>query len=151
MQGADVADKQDAEDLDSVALYSVSQLGRDLGVTPRALRFYEDKGLISPTRVGNNRVYSARDRARVILILRGKRLGFSLRGIREYLDLYAAVPNQDKQLRRLLEAVTERIAQLEEQRLDIDETLADLNDIRSQTLEALGEHQPAAKPGRPKP
>jgi DNA-binding transcriptional MerR regulator len=145
-----VAQKKGAEDLGGVALYSVTQLGRDLGVTPRALRFYEDKGLISPTRVGNNRVYSARDRARMVLILRGKRLGFSLREIGEYLDLYSGVPNQDKQLRRLLEAVTDRISQLEEQKLDIEETLADLKDIKGQTQDALDRQKSPSRADRPK-
>src|ERR1700722_4937407 len=91
--------------------YSVTQLGRDLGVTARTIRFYEDKGLISPRRAGNNRVYTLRDRARMILILRGKKLGFSLREIKEYLDLYDADPTQAKKLRVLLKAARYRMAQ----------------------------------------
>lgn len=141
-----VKKNKSAGDLQGEALYSVTQLGRDLGVTPRALRLYEDKGLISPTRVGQNRVYSGRDRARMILILRGKRLGFSLREIRDYLDLYAVVPNQDKQLRLLLKGVNGRIERLEEQKVDIEETLADLRDIKAQTLEALRQYDKPAKP-----
>ena len=65
-------------------IFSVTELARDLGVTPRTIRFYEDQGLISPQRAGNTRVYTHRDRARMILILRGKQLGFSLRDIKEY-------------------------------------------------------------------
>ena len=91
--------------------YSVTQLAVDLGVTARTIRFYEDKGLISPRRAGNNRVYTLRDRARMILILRGKKLGFSLREIKEYLDLYDVDPTQAKQLRLLLTAVHERLAE----------------------------------------
>jgi len=121
--------------------YSVTQLARDLGVTARTIRFYEDKGLISPRRAGNNRVYTVRDRARMILILRGKKLGFSLREIKEYLDLYDADPTHAKQLRLLLKAVRDRIAQLEDQRVALDEALGELRDVEAQThnaLEALG-------------
>ena len=84
-------------------LYSVTELAADLGVTARTLRFYEDKGLIEPRRIGNTRVYTHRDRGRLILILRGKRLGFSLREIREWLELYEAGPGQRKQMEALLE------------------------------------------------
>ena len=121
--------------------YSVTQLALDLGVTARTIRFYEDKGLISPQRAGNNRVYTLRDRARMILILRGKKLGFSLREIKEFLDLYDVDPTQAKQLRLLLKAVHDRIVQLEDQRVALDEALGELRDVESQThnaLEALG-------------
>jgi DNA-binding transcriptional MerR regulator len=118
--------------------YSVTQLGLDLGVSARAIRFYEDKGLISPRRAGNNRVYTLRDRARMILILRGKKLGFTLREIREYLDLYDADPTHAKQLRLLLKAVRTRIAQLEDQRVAVDEALSELREVESQAHDALG-------------
>jgi DNA-binding transcriptional MerR regulator len=121
--------------------YSVTQLALDLGVTARTIRFYEDKGLISPRRAGNNRVYTLRDRARMILILRGKKLGFSLREIKEFLDLYDVDPTQAKQLRLLLKAVHDRIVQLEDQRVALDEALGELREVESQThnaLEALG-------------
>ncbi len=122
---------------DSELLYSVSQLGSDLGVSARTVRFYEDKGLISPRRVGNNRVYTARDRARMILILRGKKLGFSLRDIKQYLDLYDADPTHAKQLRLLLKAVGGRIAQLEDQRVALEQALAELHEVESQAHRAL--------------
>jgi DNA-binding transcriptional MerR regulator len=115
----------------------VTQLARDLGVTARTIRFYEDKGLISPRRAGNNRVYTLRDRARMILILRGKKLGFSLREIKEYLDLYDADPTHAKQLRLLLKAVRDRMAQLEDQRVALDEALGELRDVEAQTHNAL--------------
>ena len=83
-------------------LYTVTELAKELGMTARAVRFYEDKGLITPQRAGTTRVYSARDRARMILILRGKRLGFSLSAIKEYLDLYDTDITQHAQLRVLL-------------------------------------------------
>jgi len=118
--------------------YSVTQLGLDLGVSARAIRFYEDKGLVSPRRAGKNRVYTTRDRARMILILRGKKLGFTLREIREYLDLYDADPTHAKQLRLLLKAVRSRIVQLEDQRVALDEALGELREVEAQTHHALG-------------
>jgi DNA-binding transcriptional MerR regulator len=118
--------------------YSVTQLGLDLGVSARAIRFYEDKGLVSPRRAGKNRVYTTRDRARMILILRGKKLGFTLREIREYLDLYDADPTHAKQLRLLLKAVHSRIVQLEDQRVALDEALGELREVEAQTHHALG-------------
>ena len=118
--------------------YSVTQLARDLGVTARTIRFYEDKGLVSPRRAGNNRVYTLRDRARMILILRGKKLGFTLREIKEYLDLYDVDPTQAKQLRLLLKAVHDRIVQLEDQRVALEEALGELRDVEAQTHNALG-------------
>nr|WP_294516112.1 MerR family DNA-binding transcriptional regulator [uncultured Rhodopila sp.] len=118
-------------------LYTVTELARQLGMTPRAIRFYEDKGLISPQRAGTTRVFSARDRARMILILRGKRLGFSLSTIKDYLDLYDTDITQQSQLKLLLTAVGKRRAQLLSQRQAIDEALAELDDITAQTEAAL--------------
>jgi DNA-binding transcriptional MerR regulator len=118
-------------------LYSVTQLGNELGVSARAIRFYEDKGLIAPRRVSNNRVYTSRDRARMVLILRGKQLGFSLREIKEYLDLYDADPTRAKQHRLLLKAVRSRIESLESQRVALGQALKELRDVERQTLRAL--------------
>lgn len=118
-------------------LYTVNQLAEELGITPRTLRFYEQEGLLSPGRVGNNRVYSKRDRARMKLILRGKRLGFSLSEIGEYLNLYDADPQKDSQVRHLLEQVRKRLAQLEQQRADIEATVDELRDIEEQSLAEL--------------
>jgi DNA-binding transcriptional MerR regulator len=118
-------------------LYSVTQLGNELGVSARAIRFYEDKGLIAPRRVANNRVYTSRDRARMVLILRGKQLGFSLREIKEYLDLYDADPTRAKQHRLLLKAVRSRIQSLESQRVALGQALKELRDVERQTLRAL--------------
>jgi DNA-binding transcriptional MerR regulator len=116
---------------------TVTQLGRDLGITARTIRFYEDKGLISPQRAGTTRVYTARDRARMILVLRGKNLGFSLREIREYLDLYDADHTQGEQLRALLGGVHKRLELLREQRRSLETTIAELEDIQRQAREAL--------------
>ena len=118
-------------------LFTVTELARELGVTARTIRFYEDKGLIAPQRAGNTRVYTSRDRARMILILRGKRLGFTLREIKDYLDLYGADVRQGEQLRLLLKAVQARVARLEEQRAALEQTMAELRDIESQALANL--------------
>lgn len=118
-------------------IYSVTELARELGVTPRTVRFYEDQGLISPQRAGNTRVYSYRDRARMILILRGKRLGFSLRDIKEFLDLYVVDTTQIEQLQLLAVKVRTRIALLEEQRIAVEQTLTELKDVERMTSDAL--------------
>jgi DNA-binding transcriptional MerR regulator len=118
-------------------LYTVSELARELGTTPRAIRFYEDKGLIAPRRAGQNRVYGARERGRLILVLRGKRLGFSLKEIREWLDLYDSDPKQVEQMKRLGDRINARIAQLKRQQRDIEATLAELQDIRTRALAHL--------------
>jgi DNA-binding transcriptional MerR regulator len=118
-------------------LYTVTELAKELGMTARAVRFYEDKGLITPQRAGTTRVYSARDRARMILILRGKRLGFSISTIKEYLDLYDTDITQHAQLRLLLAAVAKRRGQLVTQRQAIEDALSELDDITAQTEAAL--------------
>lgn len=129
-------------------LYTVNQLAEELGVTPRTLRFYEDKGLLSPNRQGNNRVYDKRDRARMKLILRGKRLGFSLAEIAEYLDLYKIDGSGVEQLRVLLRRVRERRGVLERQREDLEATVAELADIEDQVMAALSERGATSVEGR---
>ncbi len=119
-------------------LYSVTELAETLGMTPRAIRFYEDKGLIAPQRAGKNRVYTSRDRGRLLLIQRGKRLGFTLAEIGEWLNLYDSDAQQGKQMRRLLELARERITLLEAQQRDIQETLQELYQIQSDVLAHLG-------------
>ena len=116
---------------------TVTQLARALGITARTIRFYEDKGLISPQRAGTTRVYTARDRARMILVLRGKNLGFSLREIKEYLDLYDADHTQVEQVRALLAGVHQRLELLRTQRNSLETTIAELEDIQRQAAEAL--------------
>jgi DNA-binding transcriptional MerR regulator len=121
----------------SDAFHTVTQLARELGITARTLRFYEDKGLIAPQRAGSTRVYTARDRARMILILRGKRLGFSLREIREYLDLYDADHSQAEQLKALRSAVAKRLASLREQHKALEQTILELEDVQRQAEAAF--------------
>ena len=140
-EAADAAARSAAMRNDPGALYSVSQLARQLGVTARTIRFYEDKGLIAPSRAGTTRVYTGRDRARLMLILRGKRLGFSLREIKEYLDLYDVDPSQEAQVKQLLAAVRKRVARLQEQRAALEQSLAELGDIERQAEVALARHE----------
>jgi DNA-binding transcriptional MerR regulator len=118
-------------------LFTVTQLGAELGITVRTLHFYEAQGLLTPRRVGNNRVYTQRDRARMILILRGKRLGFSIKEIKEYLELYDIDPTQKQQTKALLKSVHSRMRKLEDQRVAVEETLAELRSIEQQALAAL--------------
>lgn len=120
-------------------LYTVSELAGELGTTPRALRFYEDKKLVAPRRVGNARVYTRRDRGRLILVLRGKRLGFTLKEIRDWLDLYDMDPGQAEQMKTLVAKVGDRIASLERQRKDIDKTVTELRTIAAETERYLAD------------
>ena len=122
---------------DTDSIYSVTELANLLGITPRAIRFYESKGLVSPRRAGTTRVYNYRDRGRLQIILRGKRLGFSLAEIREYVYLYDADPSQSEQLTMLLEKVNQRLKALARQKSDLAALVTELNDIRLQTLDAL--------------
>jgi DNA-binding transcriptional MerR regulator len=129
-------------------LYSVTGLARDLGVSARTIRFYEDRGLITPGRAGATRVYTHRDRARMQLILRGKRLGFSLNDIREFLALYVPGGTQAEQLRKLLKAVQARVETLDQQQAAIAETLSELREIDATARASLKD---AAEPHHPAP
>ncbi|MGK6357123.1 MerR family transcriptional regulator [Sphingomonas sp. DT-207] len=118
-------------------LRGIQEVADSLGITPRTLRFYEDKGLIEPRRVGNARIYTRRETARMQLILRGKRLGFSLRDIQEFLDLYDADPQHLEQMRALAARCRERMKELEAQRDALDQTLAELAAIEREALERV--------------
>jgi DNA-binding transcriptional MerR regulator len=123
---------------DKDRLYTISELAHELGVTARAIRFYESKGLLVPQRAGTTRVYSYRDRARLLIILRGKRLGFSLAEVKSYLDLHDADPTGRAQLLQLLRGARKRIDELEGQARDLELTLDELREVEQQTLDALG-------------
>ncbi|WP_119422928.1 MerR family transcriptional regulator [Desertibaculum subflavum] len=109
--------------------YTIAQLANEFGITPRAIRFYEDKNLLAPSRQGLNRIYSRRDRARLALILRGKRLGFRLDDIKEMLDLYDHGDGQIEQMQFTLDRSRDRVAELERQRRDVDDAIRELKDI----------------------
>ena len=109
-------------------IYTIRQLTKEFAVTARTLRFYEDEKLIAPSRRGQTRLYSSRDRARIILILRGRRLGFSLKEIGEVLDMYDSKDGEHAQMVHTRKKFEERILVLERQKLDIDQALAQLRD-----------------------
>lgn len=117
--------------------FSITDLAREFDVTTRTIRFYEDEGLIAPARRGQTRLFSQRDRTRLRLILRGKRLGFSLGEIRDIIDLYDAAPGEAGQLRFFLQKIAERRAALEQQRRDIAETLSELAEVERRCAERL--------------
>ena len=112
--------------------YGIAALAREFDVTTRTIRFYEDKGLLSPARNGQRRVYASRDRVRLRLIMRGKRLGFSLDEIRQMIDLYDIDPTEVTQLRHFLDKIRQRKATLVLQQADIVETLEEMHRIESQ-------------------
>ena len=109
--------------------YSITDLAREFDVTTRTIRFYEDQELIEPERQGQTRIYSQRDRARLRLIMRGKRLGFSLKEIRDLLDLYDGDRSEITQLTILVSKINERRDALRTQREDIDATLDELDKL----------------------
>jgi DNA-binding transcriptional MerR regulator len=117
-------------------LFAIADLAAEFGISTRAIRFYESKGLLAPERVGGARIFRRRDRARLMLILRGKRLGFSLRDISDYLGLYDA-HSQTAQVALLVEKVDERLALLEGQLADLQTTIAELREIRQLARERL--------------
>ena len=118
-------------------LKSIAEAAEILGVTQRTLRFYEDKGLIAPQRVGTMRAYSKREMGRMQLIQRGKRLGFSIREIGEFLALYDQDPLQVVQARRMLDATEDRLTELRAQREAIDQTIAELESIEAMSRRHL--------------
>jgi len=126
-------------------LQGIQEVADMLGITPRTLRFYEDKGLIEPCRIGTTRVYRRREIARMQLILRGKRLGSSLTDIAEFLDLYDADPQHLEQMRALAERVRMRIEELEKQRDALDQTLGELAKLEGEALARVHAHEPEAQ------
>jgi DNA-binding transcriptional MerR regulator len=119
--------------------WTIAELAREFGVTPRAIRFYEDGGLIAPARHGTNRIYSAGDRARLGWILRGKRLGFSLGEIKELLDLYHADRSGVQQLRGILRKSREHIAELERKLRDLRAQIAEFREVENHAAQFLRE------------
>ncbi len=119
-------------------LFAIADLAREFGISTRAIRFYESKGLLNPDRVGGTRVFRRRDRARLILILRGKRLGFSLRDISDYLSLYDA-HSQTAQVTLLIDMVDQRLNLLEGQMTDLQTTVAELREIRKLAAERIAQ------------
>ncbi len=117
--------------------YSITDLAREFDVTTRTIHFYEDQELIAPARQGQTRIYSHRDRVRLRLIMRGKRLGFSLKEIRDLLDLYDTDRSEIMQLTILVDKINERRDTLRKQRQDIDATLDELDKLEETCQEEL--------------
>jgi DNA-binding transcriptional MerR regulator len=119
--------------------YTISELAQEFGVTTRTLRHYEDQGLVTPTREGINRIYSHRDRVRLKLALRGKRLGFSLSELRELFQLYDLANDEKRQLEEFAVKLERRRAQLEQQREDVEVMLNEINFFATQCQRLLAD------------
>lgn len=129
--------------------WSISELAQEFDTTLRTIRFYEDRGLITPQRRGQTRIFHPRDRVRLKLILRGKRLGFTLDEIATIVDMYDAAPGERGQLEYLIADIEQRRAALEQKQRDLADSLAELDELEARCradLAALG-----PKPARPKP
>ena len=125
--------------------YTISELAREFALTTRAIRFYEDCGLVRPERRGRARVYGERERVRIKLILRGKRLGLSLAEIGELLDLYEVAHNERAQLAKFLALLEERRARLLQQKEDIDAVLAEIEGVERECRRRLKEERAAPR------
>jgi len=133
----DATDSSSTPMSDPIGNCSIGDLAREFDVTPRTIRFYEDEGLLSPRREGSRRIYSKRDQVRLKLILRGKRLGFSLADVREMLELYDSAPDERQQLEKFVASLSARRAQLERQRAEIDEVLGEIRAFERQSRKLL--------------
>ena len=132
---AEAANSQGSRD--NQRTYTIAELSREFGITPRTIRFYEDEGLIKPRRQGLTRLYSVGDRTRLGWILRGKRLGFSLGEIKQLLDLYQVDRTGVQQMRELLRRSRLHIADLERKRGDLDQHIAEFKDVETQVAAEL--------------
>lgn len=139
---------------DSTENFSISDLSREFDITPRAIRFYEDQGLLTPTRAGSRRVYTKRDFVRLKLILRAKRLGLSLAEVGEMFDLYDTAHDERRQLLQFVASLAKRREQLEQQRAEIDQVLAEIQNFEAQSRRLLATKEgrsASGKPGREPP
>lgn len=119
--------------------WTIGELARAFGITTRTIRFYEDEGLLHPERDGQTRIYRPRDRVRLKLILRGKRLGFSLSESRELIDMYNPEADNRDQLEALLDKIADRRRQLEQQKRDIEAMESELDEVEQRCRDALAE------------
>lgn len=127
----------DAED----GYFRIGEMARSYGVTLRTLRFYEDKGLLSPKREGPTRLYTRRDRSRLRLILLGRKVGFSLRDVKQMMDLYDPAGSNAKQFRVVLDKSEKQLTKLHKQRAVIEEAIGDLSELMSEVRARLAERQ----------
>ena len=117
-------------------LYTVPQLSKELNVTERTIRFYDSKGLLNPSRVGNTRIFNYKDRARLLIILRAKKLGFSLKDIKIYLDLYDVDPSHKTQSENAIKTITKRLIHLKDQRKEINFIIKELKSLKKDILKS---------------
>ena len=127
------------------AEFSISELAREFDITPRAIRFYEDQGLLAPKRDGQRRIYTPRDRTRLKLTLRGKRLGLTLSEIRELIDMYEPGRDDRPQLERFLALLESHKSMLEQQRADLESQLAEIDVFEKRIRKRLAERRPSRK------
>lgn len=140
---------EDDASSDRDKLHSAAELAREFSLTTQGLRFYEQKGLIAPARVGKTRVYGYRERARLLLIQKLRRLGFSIEAIADYLNLYKSDASGAAQYRAGIEKIASRIRELEEKKRDIDEALAGLRALELEAQERLSHALAESPSGRP--
>ena len=119
--------------------WTISELAREFDITPRTIRFYEDQGIVSPAREGRNRIFGPRDRTRLKLALRGKRLGLQLSEILTLIDMYDGPGDTEVQLRQYLSVLEQHRVTLEQQRRDIDDTLQEINEQERQCRALLAQ------------
>ncbi|MEM9332259.1 MAG: MerR family DNA-binding transcriptional regulator [Pseudomonadota bacterium] len=119
--------------------YSITELTREFDISTRTIRFYEDEGLLTPVRRGRTRLFRPSDRRLLMFILRGKRLGFSIAEIREIMQMYKEPPGEHGQLKLLIQRVNEKREMLLQKRRDIDETIAELDQVEEQSLGRMAE------------
>jgi DNA-binding transcriptional MerR regulator len=121
------------------ATLTITELAQEFDITPRAIRFYEDMGLLTPARAGRNRVYTQRDRTRLKLTLRGKRLGLSLQEVKQLVDMYDSKADTSQQLKAFLQVLREHRSQLERQLDDIEVTLVEISQHEERCMRLLTE------------
>jgi DNA-binding transcriptional MerR regulator len=142
------AARKDSARKDSARTFTITELAHEFDVTPRAIRFYEDVGLLTPERAGRNRVYTVRDRTRLKLTLRGKRLGLSLSEIKQLVDMYDSPSDTSQQLEAFLAVLGDHRRQLEQQREDIEITLAEIAQHEARCRSLLGAPAPIKRTRR---
>ncbi|MBU2978977.1 MerR family DNA-binding transcriptional regulator [Alteromonas sp. C1M14] len=126
--------------------YTIGELAREFDITPRSIRFYEEQSLLSPRRTGQNRIYNNKDHVRLKLILRGKRLGFSLAEIKNLFELYDSNPDSAMQLEAMLTMTAQKRAHLHQQLEDIQMLMNELDEVESRCREELAQLQVNSKP-----